>query len=93
MCVTHHLISDETFDLEQDCDGDGFTLMIYGILVAVEPGVVVVQLCLHVQLHVVDGVLAAWPVQVYKRQRVVAALKVNQSRMGFNVNVYKGRYF
>ena len=66
--------------LEQDGDGDGAAVMLDGVLVGVEPGVVVVELGLHVELDVVDGVLRGGPVQVDVRQRVTTALKVCNSK-------------
>ena len=54
-------------------------MVLDGILVAVEPVVVVVELNLHVQLDVVDSVLGRGPVEVDVGQGVMSALDVSRN--------------
>ena len=76
----NYILVDPKMYLKQDGDGDGAAVMLDGVLVGVEPGVIVVELGLHVELDVVDGVLRGGPVQVDVRQGVTTALKVCNSK-------------
>ena len=61
--------------LEKNCNDHCLTRMFHGILVGIEPRVVVMKLGLHVKLTTSDLVFGRVPVQVNEGQAVISALQ------------------